>query len=113
MALDIREGDVLVVSSVEYPIRAAGDWDFRWGVTTGFTRMATKSSVSTKRPPALSSGKRGVAATNLTGLTCTPLDPVAPEVRQRLALNTPHELLETFVSDGSEYKHLILEDLKR
>lgn len=113
MALDIREGDVLVVSSVEYPIRAAEDWDFRWGVTTGFTRMATKSSVSTKRPPALSSGKRGVAATNLTGLTCTSLDPVAPEVRQRLALNTPHELLETFVSDGSEYKRLILENLKR
>jgi hypothetical protein len=112
MALDIKEGDVLVVSSVEYPIRAAGDWDFRWGVTTGFTRMATKTA-STKRPPALSAGKRGVAATNLTGLTCTPLDPVAPEVRQRLALNTPHELLETFVSDGSEYKHLILEDLKR
>jgi hypothetical protein len=112
MALDIKEGDVLVVSSVEYPIRAAGDWDFRWGVTTGFSRMATKTA-STKRPPALSSGKRGVAATKLTSLTCTPLDPVAPEVRQRLALNTPHELLETFVSDGSEYKHLILEDLKR
>jgi len=112
MALDIREGDVLVVSSVEYPIRAAGDWDFRWGVTTGFSRMATKTA-STKRPPALSGGKRGVPAENLTGLTCTPLDPVAPEVRQRLALNTPHELLETFVSNGSEYKHLILEDLKR
>jgi hypothetical protein len=112
MALDIKEGDVLVVSSVEYPIRAAGDWDFRWGVTTGFRRMATKTA-STKRPPALSGGKRGAAATNVTGLTCTPLDPVSPEVRQRLALNTPHELLETFVSDGSEYKHLILEDLKR
>ena len=112
MALDIREGDVLVVSSVEYPIRAAGDWDFRWGSTIGFQRMATKTA-STKRPPALSGGKRGVPAENLTGLTCTPLDPVAPEVRQRLALNTPHELLETFVSNGSEYKHLILEDLKR
>jgi hypothetical protein len=110
--MDIKEGDTLVLSSEEYPIRAVGDWDFRWGVTIGFKRMATKS-VSTKRPPALSSGKRGVAATNLTGLTCTPLDPVAPEVRQRLALNTPHELLETFVSDGSEYKHLILENLKR
>ena len=110
--MDIREGDVLVVASDEYPVRAVGDWDFRWGETTGFKRMATKTA-STKRPPALSSGKRGVPATKLTGLTCTPLDPAAPEVRQRLALNTPHELKETFVSDGSEYLHLILEDLKR
>jgi hypothetical protein len=110
--MDIREGDVFVVSSVEYPIRAVGDWDYRWGNTVSFQRMMTKTA-STKRPPALSAGKRGTPATNLTGLTCTPLDPVAPEVRQRLALNTPHELLETFVGDGSEFKHLILEDLKR
>ena len=104
---------MLVVASDEYPVRAVGDWDFRWGATTSFKWMTTKSSVSTKRPPSLSSGKRGVPAEKLTGLTCTPLDPVMPEVRQRLALNTPHELLETFVSNGSEYLHLILEDLKR
>lgn len=112
MALDIREGDILVVDSTDYPIRAAGDWDFRWGVTTGFTRMLTKTA-STKRSPAISGGKRGSPTENLTGLSCTPLDPVAPEIRQRLALDTPHELLECFVGDSNEYKHLILEDLKK
>jgi hypothetical protein len=28
-ALDIREGDTLVVSGVDYPIRAVGDWTWR------------------------------------------------------------------------------------
>lgn len=28
---DVREGDVLVVGGVEYPVRAVGDW--RWRVT--------------------------------------------------------------------------------
>lgn len=27
--LDIKEGDILVVSSTEYPIRAVGDWTWR------------------------------------------------------------------------------------
>ena len=69
---------------------------------SGFSRMATVTA-STKRAPAVSGGKRGAPTTNLTGLKVTPLDPVDPELRQRLALDTPHELLQTFVEkvDGS------------
>ena len=59
-------------------------------------KLATVSA-STKRAPAISSGKRGAAATNLTGLLITPLDPIDPEIRQRLGLNTPHEVYITFV----------------
>lgn len=98
-------------------------------------------TASTKRAPALSSGKRGAPVAYVTSLLCTPLDPVDPELRQRLALNTPHELLQTFVREeydivegdvlvvgsdeypirscaewdwhGVEYRRLILEDLKR
>lgn len=97
-------------------------------------------TASTKRSPALAGGKRGTATTNVASLRCTPLDPVDPELRQRLALNTPHELLQAFcrdedvlegdilVTDTAEYPiracaewvwrntrylHLILEDLKR
>ena len=99
-------------------------------------------SASTKRAPTISGGKRGAAATNLASLSCTNLDPVDPEVRQRLMLKTPHELLETWVEggldilegdilvvgsaeypiravgewywpeDAASYLHLILEDLK-
>ena len=97
-------------------------------------------TASTKRAPAISSGKRGTPTTNVSSLKCTPLDPVEPEVRQRLALNTPHELMETFTLEtdiregdllvvssteypirtcaewvwGSEtFRHLVVEDLKR
>jgi len=64
-----------------------------------FTRLATVTA-STKRSPALADGKRGAPTTNLPSLSCTPLDPVDPELRQRLQLDTPHELLQTFI-DGS------------
>jgi hypothetical protein len=103
------------------------------------TRMLTVTA-STKRAPALSAGKRGTPVLQVGALTCTPLDPVDPELRQRLALNTPHELLQTFTAEteiqegdllvvgskefpirsvaewewrGTTFARLILEDLKR
>lgn len=106
----------------------------------GFTRGATITA-STKRSPAVASGKRGAPVAYLTDIELTPLDPLDPETRQRLALETPHELLQAFgdggldilegdllVVDGREYPvryaaewlwrgssfvHLALEDLKR
>jgi len=106
-----------------------------------FARLASVTA-STKRPPAISSGKRGAPAENVASLKCTPLDVVDQELRQRLALDTPHELLQCFVDNGvdivegdllvvgsteypvravgdwywgplsANYRHLILEDLK-
>jgi hypothetical protein len=104
-------------------------------------RRFLTETASTKRPPAISSGKRGTPATKISSLKCTPLDPVDPELRQRLAINTPHELLQTFVNGGLDilegdflvygatdypirscaewkwrgvvFQRLILEDLKR
>lgn len=103
-----------------------------------FTRLATKTA-STKRGPTISGGRRGAAVTHIASLYCTPLDPVDSEIRQRLVLDTPHEVLQTFVAGtldilegdiftyagkdypvraagewvwkGSAYVHLILEDL--
>lgn len=96
---------------------------------------------STKRPPVVAGGKRGTPATYLTGLSITPLDPVDPELRQRLALDTPHELRQSFATGspdilegdllvvgsieypirsvaqwawrGSTYVHMVVEELKR
>jgi len=65
-------------------------------MSASFSRLATETA-STKRNPAIASGKRGSPATYLTGLRCTPLDPVDPEMRNRLNLDTPYELLQTFV----------------
>lgn len=106
----------------------------------GFGAAATITA-STKRSPSASAGKRGAPTTFIASLSCTPLDPVDPETRQRLAINTPHELLQTFVDAGldilegdilvvdgvdypirsaaqwawrnSEFVHLVIEHLKR
>lgn len=104
-----------------------------------FRRQATVTA-STKRLPEIVSGKRGSAVTKIVSLKCTPLDPVDPELRQRLQIDTPHEVLQTFI-DGSldvkegdllvvagkeypvrsaadwawrtwAYRHLIVEDLR-
>lgn len=110
--MDIVEGDTLVVGSKEYPIRSCEEWETTRMNTPGFRRMATKTA-STKRAPAISSGKRGDATTKLTNLKCTPLDPVSAEIQKRIALDTPMELLQTFLTDGSGFLLLVVEDLKR
>lgn len=110
--MDIREGDVLVVGSKDYPIKECGEWATDRMNTPGFRRMANVSA-STKRAPAISAGKRGAPVTNLTGLKCTPLDPVSSDIQKRVALDTPMELLQTFLTDGDGFVHLVLEDLKK
>ena len=104
-----------------------------------FSRLATETA-STKRPPAISGNKRGVPVTNISSLSCTPLDPVQPDLKARMGLNSPHELLQTFVTGApdivpgdvlvyggkdypvkavgdwkwrsTKYVHLVLEDIK-
>jgi hypothetical protein len=68
-------------------------------MSRAFARQATVTA-STKRSPGVSSGKRGAPATNIASLTCTPLDPVQPEIAFRQGLENPFELLETFVDGG-------------
>jgi hypothetical protein len=109
--MDILEGDTLVVGSKDYPIKECGEWKTDRMNTPGFRRMATEHA-STKRPPAIAGGKRGAATTNLTGLKCTPLDPVSSEIQRRVALETPMELLQTFITDGTGFVHLVVEDIK-
>ena len=110
--IDIKEGDVLVSGTNEYPVRAVlyyekADWN-----TKSFAHMATKT-VSTKRNPTVdASGKRGTLTTSLTGLKATPLDPADQEIIQRLALESPVQLLETFIADSAGFVQLIVEDLK-
>ena len=65
----------------------------------GFTRMMTVSA-STKREPVEDvNGIIGDQVVSVGAMTCTPLDPVDPELRKRLALDTPHELLQTFTEE--------------
>ena len=110
--MDILEGDILVVGSREYPIKSCAEWAGSGTNTRTFQHVASVSA-STKRAPAMSAGKIGAAAAKLIGLKCTPLDPVSPEIQKRVALDTPMELLQTVITDGNGFVHLVLEDVKK
>lgn len=113
MALDIKEGDYLVVGSKEYPIRFCEEW--AWNGGNGIRRML-RVTASTKRQPAIVDGKRGTPVTKLSCVKCTPLDSInqySPDIRNRRELDTPHELLQTVVDGGDVFYQLYLEDLKR
>jgi predicted transcriptional regulator len=58
-------------------------------------------TASTKRRPAVSSGKTGAATTYLASLMVAPLAPIDADLRQRLALETPHELQQS-ICDGTK-----------
>lgn len=108
--LDVREGDILVVGGAEYPIRSCASW--AWSAGRAGRRLMA-STASTKRSPDIVSGKRGTPVTQVASMRCSPLDPVAPDLEQRMGLNTPHELLQTTVDGGDMFYVLVVEDLKR
>ena len=109
MSLDIVPGDYLVVGSTEYPIRAVEPWDTHgFGTSNSFALMASVSC-STKRSPAIASGKRGKPATQLSGKVCTPLDRVNPETVAQLGTEVPYNTRQTFISDGTNYSRLIID----
>jgi len=110
-------------------------------MSTSFDRLL-RVTCSTKRPPALSGGKRGAAVASLTGQPCTRLYPVTAEIALRAGLQTPHEVQQVFMDenadiregdyltlsgvdypvravfdwpwfDGNNYKQVIVEELKR
>jgi hypothetical protein len=70
---------------------------------SAFGHLATVTA-STKRAAAPVSGKTSAPVANLTSLKCTPLDPVDAELSKRLGLDTPHELLQTFVDGGLDIR---------
>lgn len=72
-------------------------------MSRAFTLMATITA-STKRSPAVSSGKRGAPTTNIASLSCFPLDPITAEISERLGIETPHEVLHTFVEGGLDIR---------
>lgn len=110
--IDIRAGDLFVVGGVEYPVKSAAYYTMKSVSALGFARMAQVSAY-TKRNPVVDDGKIEEAQVLIANIYCTPMDPVDAEVRKRSGLDTPHELLQTFVADNAGFIHIILEDLKR
>lgn len=110
MSLDIKNGDVLVVGSVEYVIRDVSHWE-----THGFEQMSVFDDYfatvdcSTKRPPSVAVG--GVPVENLTGLSCAPIDPIDHELRLRLGTNASVKWRQTFITNGTDYANLYVEEI--
>lgn len=64
-----------------------------------FSLFATVTA-STKRSPAAAGGKRGVPVENIASLSCTPLDPLTPEIAHTIGASLPYEGLQTFTEAG-------------
>lgn len=65
-----------------------------------FAHLATVTA-ATRRSPAPSGGIVGPAVTNISSLTCTPLDPVDAELRDMIpGLAGKGELLQTLIEGG-------------
>lgn len=108
---NIVQGDILVVGSTEYPIRAVERWPLR-GPVTSFTQAATVTA-STKRAPARSSGMTGAPVSQIASLNIMPLMPINAELQQRLALRTPFTTYQTFCfgdARGDDGLRLIVEE---
>lgn len=107
--MDIIAGenkDKLVVGSKSYPILKCEDWVTTKFNTSSFSHFATVTA-STQRTTVASGN-----TTPISSMSVTPLQPVDAELRQKLNLKTPREILQCFASDGSGFVRLYLEDAK-
>lgn len=111
MALDIREGDILTLGGVEYPILFCGVWKSRRGSTPAQVRMCSETA-GTKRPP--SGVVRGNPVANLSDLKCMPLDPASSmDIELRTLPTAPRVIKRTIVDGGDTFYEVFVEHLKK
>ena len=108
--LDVREGDVLVLGSTEYPIKSCEAWPWPAGTRPPVPFLA--ATVSTKRSPGITAGKRGEPVAYLASVRSTVLYPATPDILKREDLQTPHTLLMAYLDGGDTVYALVVEDLR-
>ena len=113
MSLDVKEGDVLVVGSSEYPIKAVEDWAMQKANSPSFRSLAIQACSTKRSPEPDAEGKTGSMELYLDNLACTPLAPVTAELAQSRGLEAAHELLQTFIGDQDGFVRLFLMEHKR
>lgn len=109
MTLDISVGNLLVVAGKGYPIHSCSNWETDRMNSMGLRRMA-RTSCGIEQVIDMATSQDGFDTA--TSYKCTPLDPLSPELRATIVLQTPAVLLQTFITDGAGFVHLIVEDLK-
>lgn len=113
MALDIREGDFLILDGVEYPILFCEVWESEHGSTPSMVRMCRKTA-STKRPPAVVGAVRGDAVTRLAEIKCMPLDPIGQkDIAVRNLPRAPYEMKKTIVNGGDTFYQVYVEKVRK
>ena len=106
----MREGDVLTIGGADYPIRSCEAWPWLGVIHSVPFASAT---VSIKRSPAMTGGKRGEPAVHLSAVRCTPLFPATGDILKREDLQTPHTLMQAYLDGGDTVYALVVEDLRR
>lgn len=69
---------------------------------SSFSRLATLTG-STKRV-LMTGGKTATPTAYLSGVVCTPLDPVFDDVKDEMVIETPYRMVQTFVDSGLDIK---------
>ncbi len=108
--IDVREGDVLVLGGVDYPIKSCEVWPWPAGTSGPVPFLA--ATASTKRSPGIVGGKRGEPSAHLAGLRSTALYPATPDILKREDLQTPHTLLMAYLDGSDTVYALVVEDLR-
>jgi hypothetical protein len=67
-------------------------------MSIAFRRLAVIDCQVKRIPPIDANGKREWAGIHLTGLKCTPLDPITEEIRMEVELSKPYQALQTFLA---------------
>lgn len=64
----------------------------------------TTVTASTKRPPAISGGKRGAPTAKLSSLSITPLDPLSMDTAQRMGIGSPVNYYECYAPGAPDVR---------
>lgn len=65
-------------------------------------------------PPIDANGRREWPSLHLTGLKCTPLDPITEEIRMEVELSKPYQALQTFLAGALDIREkdvLVVDDV--
>lgn len=114
MALDIKQGDVLVFGGRDWPIQKLNPWYDP--LTPDYAmKMICNLTASTKRAPQVDGSKRrGDPVAWLTDIKISPIDPPSFASQQSMILQgtqAPANIRECFVDGGDTFYHLIVQEI--